>query len=71
LRALAAALALVGQIDEAKATVRRILELDADCSLVTIVRNGASENVRPAFFRALRLAGFPEEPGAVSRAGAA
>jgi adenylate cyclase len=71
LRALAAALALIGQIDEAKATVRGILKLDPNCSLATLVRNGASESVRPAFFRALRLAGIPEEPGAVSRTGAA
>jgi TolB-like protein/Flp pilus assembly protein TadD len=60
-RMLTAALALNGRLDEARAALRRVLELDPTCSLRTILlRFGHSEKGRARFFDGLRRAGMPE-----------
>lgn len=61
LRALAAALALVGHFDEAREVVQRLLELDPTCSLAAIkARYGYSKRASQRYFDGLRRAGLPE-----------
>jgi tetratricopeptide (TPR) repeat protein len=60
-RMLAAGLALAGRLDEARAALRRVLELDPTCSLATMyLRFGHSEKARARFYDGLRKAGMPE-----------
>jgi TolB-like protein/pimeloyl-ACP methyl ester carboxylesterase/tetratricopeptide (TPR) repeat protein len=59
LRALAAGLALAGQLDEARVTLGRVLKLDPTCSLESILRYGYSEMARARYFEGLRRAGMP------------
>jgi adenylate cyclase len=67
LRALAAALALGGKLGEARMMVRRILDVDPNCSLESLTVWGANERTRPAFVKGLRAAGLPERPkGSIS-----
>jgi pimeloyl-ACP methyl ester carboxylesterase len=60
LRALAAALALAGQLDEARIALRRLLELDPTSSLESILRFGYSEEARARYFQGLLRAGIPQ-----------
>jgi hypothetical protein len=59
---LAAALALNGEIDEARSEVRRLLEIDPAFSLQRWVERGPFRRTKEhqRFFYALRLAGLPE-----------
>jgi tetratricopeptide (TPR) repeat protein len=60
-RALTAALALTGRIDEAHAALLQVLELDPTCSLDTIqLRFGYSAHAQARYFEGLRRAGMPE-----------
>src|SRR5262249_55342169 len=60
LRALTAALALAGHVDEARFVLRRVLQLDPTCSLEGILRFGYSEKARARYFEGLLIAGMPE-----------
>jgi adenylate cyclase len=60
-RMLAASLALAGRLDEARAALNRVLELDPTCSLGTMfLRFGHSEKARARFYDGLRKAGMPD-----------
>lgn len=58
-RTLTAALALSGQIEEARKALARVFELDPGCSLDSIsIRFGFSEKARARLFEGLRRAGM-------------
>jgi TolB-like protein/Flp pilus assembly protein TadD len=61
LRALAAALALIGNLDESRSVMRRHRELDPDCSLTAMkARFGFTEQASVRYFEGLRRAGMPD-----------
>lgn len=60
-RALAAALALAGRLNEAKEATRRLLDLDSTCSISAVAaRYGLSDQASVRYFDGLRKAGLPE-----------
>jgi adenylate cyclase len=60
-RMLTAGLTLTGRLDEAREALRRVLELDPNCTLKTLyLRFGHSETARARFYDGLRQAGMPE-----------
>ena len=60
-RVFAAALALVGQTDEAQTAIKRLLAIDPSCTLTSMaVRYGYSETARARYFEGMRKAGLPE-----------
>jgi hypothetical protein len=61
LRVLAAALALVGNLDDVRNMMRQHLDLDPDCSVTTIkARFRYSERASQRYLDGLRKAGLPE-----------
>ena len=61
-RTFAAALALVGQLDEARAAIRRLLAIDPSCTVAGMnTRQGYSEKAKARYFDGLRKAGLPGE----------
>jgi adenylate cyclase len=60
-RTLAAALAMSGQLDEARAALRQMLVLDPECTVQTMARRvGYSEQTGARIFAGWRKAGMPE-----------
>jgi adenylate cyclase len=60
-RTLASALALSGQIDEARAALRQMLALDPNCTVQTMARRvGYTEKTGARIFEGWRKAGMPE-----------
>lgn len=61
LRVLASSLALVGDFEEARDVVRKLVELDSSCSIAELKRRFChSERASTRFFDGLRRAGLPE-----------
>jgi TolB-like protein/tetratricopeptide (TPR) repeat protein len=61
-RMLAAALALTGQLEQARAAFERVRVLDPECTIQSLyLRFGHSESARARFYEGLRKAGMPEE----------
>ena len=59
-RAFAAALALTGQLDEARTAIRRLLAIDPTCTLtVMAVRQGYTDKAKARYFDGMRQAGLP------------
>lgn len=60
-RAFAAALALTGQMDEARTATKRLLAIDPRCTLTAMaVRYGYTDAARARYFEGMRKAGLPE-----------
>jgi hypothetical protein len=60
-RAFAAALALTGQMDEARSATKRLLAIDLSCTLTAMaVRYGCREIARARYFEGMHKAGLPE-----------
>jgi TolB-like protein len=60
-RAFAAALALSGQLTEARAALQRLLVVDPACTLTTMaVRYGYTDKAKARYFEGMRKAGLPE-----------
>ena len=60
-RTLAAALALNGQPNEARAAMRRLLTIDPTCTLTSMTnRQGYSDKAKARYFSGMRRAGLPE-----------
>jgi pentatricopeptide repeat protein len=60
-RTLAAALAMSGQLDEARTALRQMLVLDPECTVQTMARRvGYSEATGARIFAGWRKAGMPE-----------
>lgn len=60
-RALTAALALTGQLDEARACIHRLQEIDPTCSVTNIASRFAfTPKARARYFKGLRKAGMAE-----------
>ena len=61
LRILAAAMALAGDVEEAKHVMQQHQDIDPDCSIAAMkARFGLSEQTAARYFAGLRLAGLPE-----------
>ena len=61
LRIFAAALAMTGQIEDAKDVMRQQRDIDPDCTIKTLSeRLGYPKNLSGRFFEGLRRAGMPE-----------
>jgi TolB-like protein/tetratricopeptide (TPR) repeat protein len=60
-RAFSAALALDGQIEEARTGAKRLMTIDPNCTLASMmVRYGYTEAARARYFAGLQTAGIPE-----------
>jgi TolB-like protein len=60
-RVLSAALALTGQLEEARAAMRRLLVIDPNCTVaIMAVRQGYADMAKARYFDGLRKAGLPE-----------
>ncbi len=60
-RVLAAALALTGQLDEARNAMRRLLAIDPSCTLaIMTVRQGYADKAKVRYFDGMRKAGLAE-----------
>jgi len=60
-RTLAASLALTGQLDEARAAIRRLLAIDPSCTLTTMaLRQGYTDKAKARYFDGMRKAGLLE-----------